>query len=117
MEGPSPQFRKETGTSEGLLSILRSMRHWIKESGVLPFTRAQMSRLLTACDQYPDNYGRTGQRNALRLRAMAPGCFAIPVCGSATRSNSPKQKSNRTNIFFGASRKQANRFLFLFLCS
>lgn len=57
--------------------------HWIKENpavnlkppkvppaATMPFTRDQMSRLLSACDQYPDNYGRRGQRNALRLRAM-----------------------------------------------
>jgi integrase len=29
-----------------------------------------MMRILTACEQYPDNYGRTGQANAQRLRAL-----------------------------------------------
>jgi integrase len=36
----------------------------------MPFTREQMGQLLKACEHYPDNRGRTGQGNALRLRAM-----------------------------------------------
>jgi integrase len=36
----------------------------------MPFTRDQMSALFSACERYPDNYGRTGQTNALRLRAL-----------------------------------------------
>ena len=37
---------------------------------VLPFLREEMIRILAACDQYGDNYGRTGQENARRLRAL-----------------------------------------------
>jgi integrase/recombinase XerD len=37
---------------------------------VLPFTREDWLRILTACDAYGDNYGRTGQGNARRLRAL-----------------------------------------------
>lgn len=57
--------------------------HWVKESPAsnlkrpkiqptptMPFTRDQMSALFSACERYPDNYGRTGQTNALRLRAL-----------------------------------------------
>jgi len=31
---------------------------------VLPFTREDIIQILTACDSYGDNYGRTGQENA-----------------------------------------------------
>jgi site-specific recombinase XerD len=57
--------------------------HWVKESPAsnlkrpkiqptptMPFTRDQMSALFSACERYPDNYGRTGQTNALRLRTL-----------------------------------------------
>lgn len=57
--------------------------HWLKESpavhlkrpkippsATLPFTREQMSALYAGCEKYPDNYGRVGQKQALRLRAM-----------------------------------------------
>jgi integrase/recombinase XerD len=37
---------------------------------VLPFTREEMVRILAACDAYQDNYGRTGQENGRRLRAL-----------------------------------------------
>jgi integrase len=37
---------------------------------VLPFTRKEWSSILFACDAYGDNYGRTGQENARRLRAL-----------------------------------------------
>lgn len=37
---------------------------------VLPFTREEWLRILAACDAYGDNYGRTGQDNARRLRAL-----------------------------------------------
>ncbi len=37
---------------------------------VLPFTREEWLRILAACDAYRDNYGRTGQGNARRLRAL-----------------------------------------------
>jgi len=42
----------------------------VPPSATLPFTREQMSQLLRACEEYPDNYGRTGQTNALRLRTF-----------------------------------------------
>lgn len=37
---------------------------------VLPFPREEWLRILAACDAYGDNYGRTGQENARRLRAF-----------------------------------------------
>jgi integrase/recombinase XerD len=37
---------------------------------VLPFTRDEWLSTLTACAAYGDNYGRTGQENARRLRAL-----------------------------------------------
>lgn len=37
---------------------------------VLPFTRDEIVRMLAACDVYGDNFGRTGQENARRLRAF-----------------------------------------------
>jgi integrase len=37
---------------------------------VLPFTREEWLRTLAACDAYGDNYGRSGQENARRLRAL-----------------------------------------------
>jgi integrase/recombinase XerD len=37
---------------------------------VLSFTRNEMISILAACDRYTDNYGRTGQENARRLRAL-----------------------------------------------
>jgi integrase/recombinase XerD len=37
---------------------------------VLPLTREEMIRILAACDAYGDGYGRTGQDNARRLRAL-----------------------------------------------
>jgi len=37
---------------------------------VLPFTREEWLSTLAACDVYGDNYGRTGQENGRRLRAL-----------------------------------------------
>jgi integrase/recombinase XerD len=37
---------------------------------VLPFTREEMVRIFSACDAYGDNYGKTGQENSRRLRAL-----------------------------------------------
>jgi integrase/recombinase XerD len=37
---------------------------------VLPFTREECLRILAACDAYGDNYRRTDQENARRLRAF-----------------------------------------------
>lgn len=37
---------------------------------VLPFTREEMVCILAACGAYGDNYGKTGQENARRLRAL-----------------------------------------------
>jgi integrase/recombinase XerD len=42
----------------------------VTQPPTLPFTREEMMRILAACEQYPDNYGRTGQANAQRLRAL-----------------------------------------------
>lgn len=37
---------------------------------ILPFTRDEWTVILAACEVYGDNYGRTGQENALRLKAL-----------------------------------------------
>jgi integrase/recombinase XerD len=44
--------------------------HKTRHPQVLPFTREEMVRILAACYSYGDNYGRTGQENARRLRAL-----------------------------------------------
>jgi integrase len=45
-------------------------RQTVSRPQVLPFTREEWLRILIACDAYEDNYGRTGQENARRLRAL-----------------------------------------------
>ena len=45
-------------------------RQTVRRPQVFPFTRDEMIRILAACDSYGDNYGRTGQDNARRLRAL-----------------------------------------------
>ncbi len=42
----------------------------ITDSPTLPFTREEFLKILRGCDLYPDEYGRTGQGNARRLRAL-----------------------------------------------
>ena len=42
----------------------------ITQPPTLPFTRQEIVRAVAACDLYPDNYGRTGQENARRLKAL-----------------------------------------------
>lgn len=42
----------------------------VTQPPTMPFTREQMVDILAACDKYKDNYGRTGQSNARRLRAF-----------------------------------------------
>jgi len=37
---------------------------------ILPFTREEMIRIVAGCDAYGDNFGKTGQENARRLRAL-----------------------------------------------
>jgi integrase/recombinase XerD len=37
---------------------------------ILPFTHEEMIRILAACETYGDGYGRTGQVNAHRVRAL-----------------------------------------------
>ena len=36
----------------------------------MPFDREEMVRILAACTEYPDGYGKVGQANARRLRAL-----------------------------------------------
>jgi len=36
----------------------------------MPFTRQEVSHILAACEEYPDAFGRVGQQNAKRLRAL-----------------------------------------------
>jgi integrase len=42
----------------------------VKQAPTMPFTREEMIRILAACDKYTDSYGRTGQSNAKRVRAL-----------------------------------------------
>ena len=42
----------------------------VPDNPTMPFEREEMIQILRACDEYPDNYGRTGQANARRLRAL-----------------------------------------------
>ena len=46
------------------------MAYLCSQPPTLPFTREEMIEILAACDKYPDNYGRTGQENSRRLRAL-----------------------------------------------
>lgn len=49
---------------------LKLKRPKVKDAPTLPYTREEMSALLTACGQYTDWRGQTGQQNAHRLRAF-----------------------------------------------
>ena len=51
-------------------SAAKLERQTVRRPQVLPFTREEMVRILAACDRYTDNYARTGQENARRLRAL-----------------------------------------------
>jgi integrase/recombinase XerD len=42
----------------------------VKPRPTLPFSKEEMVRILAACDHYRDSYGRTGQWNGRRLRAL-----------------------------------------------
>ncbi|MDQ2945592.1 MAG: tyrosine-type recombinase/integrase [Acidobacteriota bacterium] len=42
----------------------------MKQRPTLPYSEEEFTRILVACDEYKDNYGRTGQWNARRLRAL-----------------------------------------------
>ena len=42
----------------------------VQDKPTMPFTRDEMARILSACGEYPDGYGRVGQSNAIRLRAL-----------------------------------------------
>jgi len=42
----------------------------VKQSPTMPFSREEVTSILAACDRYPDSYGRTGQWNGRRLRAL-----------------------------------------------
>jgi integrase/recombinase XerD len=42
----------------------------VRPNPTLPYERDQMVRILAACDRYTDSYGRTGQPNAKKLRAL-----------------------------------------------
>lgn len=44
--------------------------HKTRRPQILPFTREEMIRILAGCEAYGDGYGRTGQENARRLRAL-----------------------------------------------
>jgi integrase/recombinase XerD len=44
----------------------------VEQPPTLPFERDEMARILFACDHlYTDNYGRVGQANAKRIKALA----------------------------------------------
>jgi integrase len=42
----------------------------VKANPTMPFTQEEVTNILAACDQYPDSYGRVGQWNGRRLRAL-----------------------------------------------
>jgi integrase/recombinase XerD len=42
----------------------------VRTPPTMPFERDELIRILAACDRYQDNYGRPGQANAQRLRAL-----------------------------------------------
>jgi site-specific recombinase XerD len=42
----------------------------VKPSPTMPFSPEEMTNILAACDRYPDSYGRVGQWNGRRLRAL-----------------------------------------------
>jgi integrase len=42
----------------------------VKQPPTMPFTHEEMVRILAACTEYPDMYGRRGQPNSKRLRAF-----------------------------------------------
>jgi site-specific recombinase XerD len=42
----------------------------VKQNPTMPFSQEEVTNILAACDQYPDSYGRTGQWNGRRLRAL-----------------------------------------------
>ncbi len=42
----------------------------VKQSPTMPFSRDEVTNILAACDQYTDSYGRKGQWNGRRLRAL-----------------------------------------------
>ena len=42
----------------------------VKQTQTMPFSQEEVTNILAACDQYPDSYGRTGQWNGRRLRAL-----------------------------------------------
>jgi integrase/recombinase XerD len=41
-----------------------------KPNPTLPFKESEWQAIVKALDKYPDNYGRTGQENAVRLKAL-----------------------------------------------
>lgn len=44
--------------------------HKTRRPQILPFTREELIRILSACETYGNRYGRTGQENARRLRSL-----------------------------------------------
>ena len=42
----------------------------VRPSPTLPFDQEEVIRILAACDHYTDSYGRVGQPNAKKLRAL-----------------------------------------------
>jgi integrase/recombinase XerD len=59
--------------SRGWLSVdptVELLAPKVPPNPTLPFERQEMQRLLAAIDVYPDKTGKTGQENALRLRAF-----------------------------------------------
>jgi integrase len=51
-------------------AALRLKNPEVSPRPTMPFEPEGMIQILRACDQYTDNYGRTGQTNARRLRAL-----------------------------------------------
>lgn len=63
------RFAHETGwIAENPARLLKSPK--VSCPPTMPFTRDEMVKILAACNKYSDNYGRTEQANAVRLRAF-----------------------------------------------
>jgi len=63
------RFAQEAGWLPGNPAV-KVKKPKIDTPPTLPFEREEVVKILTATERYPDNYGRTGGRDAQRLRAL-----------------------------------------------
>lgn len=63
------RFAQESGwITENPAKKIRNPK--VASPPTIPYTQEETVRILAACERYTDNYGRTGQENARRLRAF-----------------------------------------------